>query len=282
MRTLAGLNSGLPGDKDIVDQFQTAFEAAEQAGTAGPHAKALIKQAVALAKRVRRETSWGRFDPGYCHAALTRVQKQIPRDFANLRHVVVGSSMTSRSVLHSLYEQFNVKEPQATLIYRAHKGGQMKLLRKAIGHGRRLRVSSYDQPPVLSAILEADVVHFGIDHDEPVLTPEMLADRTAPESRPLYVVDFNTAGSTRGLDSLKYVQVWNARQLDAEVEQFAAELCAQDTFPEIVQEAEMWIEQQAPPAVPISVELPCEERDANGQPTCQRCGRIAIHAGSEA
>lgn len=273
MRTIAGLNSGLPGDKDIVEQFRTAFEAAERAGTAGPHSRTLVEEAIRLAQQVRQETAWGRLDPGYCIAALERVQQKLPLQFANLRHVVVGGSTTSRSILHALYENFDVKEPAVTLAYRAHQGGQMKLLRKAVGHGRRLRVANYSEPAVHAAIQDADVVYFGIDRAEPVLSPDTLpADRDL-NTRPLYVLDFNTAGSTRDLNGIPGVHVWSAAQLDHEVEAYADALCADESFVRIVQAAEAWIEQQTPAPVPPSLELPCEVRDEHGHPSCGRCGR---------
>ena len=93
---------------------------------------------------------------------------------ANARHVVIGGSTTSRSILQSLYTQFSVKESAVTLVYRNHQGGQMKLLRKAVGRGRRLRTQSYTDPTVIEAIADADLVYYGIDREEPVLDPEML------------------------------------------------------------------------------------------------------------
>lgn len=273
MRTIAGLNSGLPGDKDIVEQFQTAFQTAERAGTAGPQAAALVNEAVAMAASVRRETAWGNLDPGYCYAAMSQVQAQLPRPLANLRHVVVGGSTTSRSVLESLYTAFHVKPAGVTLIYRSHQGGQMKLLRKAVGHGRRLRVHDYTEPAAYAAIAEADVVFFGIDRAEPVLDRATLTGLRDLAQRPLYVVDFNTAGSTRDIGDVEGVRQWTAAELDAEVGRFAAAMCARREFPEIVQEAEQWIEQHAPDQVAPGPELPCDTRDEHGNPICGRCGR---------
>jgi glutamyl-tRNA reductase len=281
MRTIAGLNSGLPGDKDIVAQFETAFRLAERAGTAGPHAQSLVKESKRLAERMRRETAWGRLDPGYCHAALSQVQEQIPLRLANLRHVVIGGSTTSRSVLHTLYETFGAKERDVTLAYRSHQGGQMKLLRKAVRHGRRLRVGQYDEAAVLEAIADADVVHFGIDRPEAVLTPERVCGLRDLAARPLYVVDFNTAGSTRGLEEVPGVKVWTAAALDREVERFAERMCSEAEFPQIVQEAEQWIESQAPATVAPSLELPCRVRDERGFPSCSRCGRVLETASDE-
>jgi ferrochelatase len=278
-RTIAGLNSGLPGDKDIVAQFRTAFQAAERAQTAGPRAEALVQQAIALAEEVRQETDWGRLDPGYCHAALAQVQAQLPRRLANLRHVVVGGSTTSRSVLDALYTHFDVKEPNVTLVYRTHQGGQMKLLRKAVGRGRRLRVQAYTEPSVQAAIADADVVYFGIDRAEPVLDADAVRALRDLTARPLHIVDFNTAGSTTGLESTPGVRIWTAPQLDIEVAAFADALCGGEEFPRIVSEAEAWIEQRVPAPVAPSVEFPCQHRDDQGHPNCARCGRLLEQAG---
>lgn len=274
MRTIAGLNSGLPGDTDVIGQFCAVLQPAERAGTAGPLTRRLVEDTVRMVARMREETSWGRLDPGYCYAALSQVQVQVPRQFANLRHVVVGGSTTSRSVLQSLYERFNVKEPAVTLIYRAHHGGQMKLLRKAVGHGRRLRVHAYSDPAVRAAILDADVVHCCIDRSEAVLNADMLnTDQRDFSVRPLYVIDFNSAGSTRDVGGRPGLHLWTAAQLDAEVERYADSLCAGKAFPQAVDEAEAWIEEQAPAPAPLGLELPCATRDPNGHPTCGRCGR---------
>ena len=273
MRTIAGLNSGLPGDKDIVSQFRTAFSLAERAGMVGEHASSLVDEAVRLAEGVRRETSWGALDPGYCHAALSRVEDQLPAKLANFKHVVIGGSTTSRSVLHSLYEHFAVKENQVTFAYRNHQGGQMKLLRQAVRHGRRLRVGAYDENAVLAAIGDADVIYYGIDRDEPVLDAEKLRGLRDFRERPLYVVDFNTSGSTAGLNEMEGVRLWSAAELDIEVEAFAEAMCKADGFPDTVREAESWIEQRSPAPAPPSLEFPCRDRDGDGYPSCSRCGR---------
>ncbi len=273
MRTITGLNSGLPGDKDLVEQFRTAFQTSEEAGTAGPHAQALVEEAIRMSDRVRKETAWGRLDPGYCYAALSRVQDQLPLKLANMRHVVIGGSTTSRSILDSLYEQFAVKESAVTLVYRNHQGGNMKLLRKAVRRGRRLKVQNYDEAAIHAAIADADMVYYGIDRDEPVLDADMLMGLRDFSESPLYVVDFNTAGSTRGLESMEDVYAWTADRLEAEVEAFAHAMCQDDGFPEVVDEAETWIEKRAPKPVPPSLELPCPERDEAGHPSCGRCGR---------
>ncbi len=136
MRTACGLNSALPGDTDVVYQLQTSCRMGERIGTVGARALSLVDGAVALAEEVRENTPWSRFSRGFCAAALSRVHDLSGADLERCRHVVIGGSATSRSVLSTLKERYKVAERQLTLVYRDHHG-QMKLLRNAIGHGKR-------------------------------------------------------------------------------------------------------------------------------------------------
>ncbi|MHC4697489.1 MAG: ferrochelatase, partial [Planctomycetota bacterium] len=102
MRTVVGLNSGLPGDRDVVEQLQTSHRLAQRAGTAGPRLDGLISEAVTLERDVRDATEWGGFDPGYCFAAISRIVETTGVSPADCRSVVIGGSTTSRSVLATL------------------------------------------------------------------------------------------------------------------------------------------------------------------------------------
>ena len=257
MRTIAGLNSNLPGDKDIIEQFQTAYQLAERCGISGRHSHCLVNRTIDLAQAVRKETIWGRHDPGYCYAAISRVQDSFPHRPANCRHVVIGGSSTSRSILQTLYHCFGVKESAVTLVYRNHQGGQMKLLRKAIGRGRRLRTNSYSDRAVFEAIADADVIFFGIDRDMPVLDSEALHGLRDFKQRPLTIIDFNMSGSTEWHGELKGIRLWTAAQLDAEVDIYAQTMCANEDFPRAVREAETWIEQHAPERITECAWVPC-------------------------
>ena len=281
MRTVAGLNSGLPGDRDVVEQLQTAYRLAQRCGAAGPRSKRLVDEAVALAGNVRAETAWGRLSPGYCFAALSRVCQAEGLDWAACRHVVIGGSTTSCSVLHTLAERFDACQRQMTLVYRGHRGGQMKLLRGAIGNGKRLRAQSYSEPAVVRAIAEADVVFFGIDRDRPVLEAEDLRGVRDFTKRPLTVVDFNTFGSTEGLETLGGVRVCDAKRLEEEVAAYAEVMCAEQGFSGAAEETEAWIERRSPKSAPVNLNLPCAQAGEVAPPRCTRCGKVArITAGS--
>ncbi len=242
VRSACGLNSSLPGERDIFDQLLSAHRLADRAGTAGPLARRMLEDVTALERLVRSETDWGRYDPDYCHAALSRIAESAKLDFASCRIVVIGGSTTSASVLRTLTQRFEVPSRQLTLLYRGHKhGGHLKILRKAIGNGRRIRVSSYAEQSVIEAVAKADVVVFGLDRKEPVLESDATGGCRDFSKRPLTVIDFNTFPSTKGLDEIDGVTVHPLVRLDAEVAAHADELCSTESFLEAARAAEDWI-----------------------------------------
>lgn len=270
MRTVSGLNSGLPGDKDLPKQLQTALRLADHAGTARQRVQHLLDEARRLERGVREETAWGAFEPGYCFAALSRVFEH-GADPADARHVIIGGSTTSCSIVETLATRFEVPRRQMALAYRGHKGGQMKQLRAAIGPGRKIRVQDYRERAVLDAIAEADVVYLGIDRDEKLLDAEVLAGLRDFKARPLTVIDFNTLESTRGLETLDGVTLWNAGRLEKEVDAFAEKMCAEDRFAAAVKEAERWIKTKLPDSPGTYLESPCAQRRDGRHPDCRHC-----------
>lgn len=237
LRTACGLNSDLPGDRDVAAQLQTACRLAQCAGTAGTRAMATVEEAVALAGRVSAETAWGEFSTGYCTAAIARVFEVDGVMADELRHVVIGGSTTSRAVLSALTEQYRVPPRRITAVYRDHHG-QLKQLRAALGNGKRLRVHSYLDERVLRAIADADVVFFGIDQTEPVIEASALLHSRDLAARPLTVVDFNSFGSIDEDADLDGVRLWTAGQLDQAVAAHVAIMTTRAGFARAAEQAE--------------------------------------------
>jgi glutamyl-tRNA reductase/protoheme ferro-lyase len=240
MRTVSGLNSALPGDTDVAEQLRTALRIAERAGTADSRSARLVERAVEVSQRVRSETSWGRFSTGYCFAALSRVDEVSGLRLDECRHVIIGGSTTSRSVVATLSEHFRVPQRQMTLVYRCNHG-QMKLLRAAIGNGKRIRVNAYSEQAVVREIADADFVYFGIDHPEPVIDAEALRGLRDYAARPLQIVDFNSFGSLSNAGPIDGVSVWMASDLDQAVTAHAEITRARGNFAQALDEAEEWI-----------------------------------------
>lgn len=245
LRTATGLNSGLPGEREIVEQLDAAHRLARCAGPAGPLTNRLLTDALAIERDVRSNTKWGSFAPNYCFAALSHVAEASGLDFSKCQVVVIGGSTTSAAVLRTLIDSFKTPDRQLTLLYRGHKrGGQLKLLRKAIGGGHRIRVQSYTEPAVTDAIADADVVVFGIDSEHPVVTGDRIAACRELTARPLTIIDFNMFGSTIGVDSLNSVRLYTAAALEKHVAVYADKMCSTDKFLRAVEEAERYIDRR--------------------------------------
>jgi glutamyl-tRNA reductase len=247
MRTAAGLNSGLPGEREVLQQLHGARRLAERAGTAGPLMNRLVNDVSTCEQNLREQTEWGRFSPDYCHASISQVVRSAELDLADCRCVVIGGSTTSCSILAVLTGRFGVPRRQLTLLHRGHShGGHLKMLRRAIGNGRRIRVHKYDEESVIRAIADADVVLFGLDRKEPVLDAEQIRDCRDFTDRPLAVIDFNMFGSTAGMEALDGVRVWDAEDLEDAVAAFAEDMCRSEEFTQAVEAAELWIRDRVP------------------------------------
>jgi len=253
LRATCGLESRLPGDMDVAEQLRTACRIAQCVGAAGARAQALTEWAVEAAEAARKETRWGRFSAGYCAAALSGVFSDRADIVTRGRHVIVGGSTTSRSVLRALSERFHVPQDQLTVVYRDHHG-QMKLLRKAVGSGTRLRVHSYTEPVVLRAVADADFVFFGVDQVEQIMDMRALAELRDFAARPLTLVDFNSFGSIRENSAITGVTLLDSTRLDGAVAAHAAVTVSAPGFAAAVESAEAWIAERA--GVPDSVPQP--------------------------
>jgi ferrochelatase len=247
MRTAAGLNSNLPGEREVLQQLRAAHRLAERAGTSGPLTDALLAEISENERQLREETEWGRFKPYYCYASIAQIMRSADLDLRGCRCVVLGGSTTSCGILDALSERFDVPKRQLTLLHRGHgHGGHLKMLRRAIGNGRRIRVHKYDEQAVLQAIAEADAVFIGLDRNESVLTAERIRACRDLTARPLTIVDFNMFGSTEGIENLDGVHLWTARELDAAVEAFAERMCRSEQFARAAEAAEAWIRDHLP------------------------------------
>ena len=244
LRTAAGLNSRLPGEREILDQLDAAHRLAARAETTGPRAKTILAEIQRIEREMRTETGWQRFDADYCFASLSHVARESGIDFAKGQTVVIGGSTTSLGVLRTLTKRFGAASELLTLLYRGHKkGGQIKLLRKALQHGKRIRVQSYEEAQVERAIADADVVIFGTDTREPTLHGDRLDQLRDFRKRPLTIIDFNTFGATIGINNADGVRLYPAEELAAYVARFADNLCSDSQFRTAAAAAELWLSQ---------------------------------------
>ena len=187
------------------------------------------------------------FEPDYCYASISHVARSSGLNLPDCRCLVIGGSTTSCGVLDVLAGRFGVSRHQLTLLHRGHRhGGHLKMLRRAIGNGRRIRVHRYDEKPVIRALADADVVFFGLDCKEPVLDAEQIRECRNFAVRPLAIIDFNMFGSTIGMEDLDGIRLFGAEDVENAAAAFAEEMCRSEEFAEAVEAAESWIRAHVP------------------------------------
>lgn len=216
-RTACGLNSTMAGDAEVILQLRAAQRMAAYTGAAGARAESLVGDAERLVAEVRDGSAWGAHMREYTHVALDGVVADRRAELARARCTVMGGSTTALSTLRYILALPASDAARITAIYRGE--GRRRLvsqIRQVAGDAaQRVRVGSYDDPAVGRALTTSDWILLGVDRREPVLTRASLADRGG---RPVTIVDFNTFGSTEGLDGLSGVRVIGARELGAAVE----------------------------------------------------------------
>jgi glutamyl-tRNA reductase len=271
LNTAAGLNSSLPGDIDVLEQLGASFRLARHAGVAGATADRLLGEIRRIIEQVRTRTPWGRFGTGYCHAALNELAATVRPPWAECRCVVIGASTTSWSILRTLVNRFAVPQEQLTAVYRGGGRHRMaKMLRQATGRGRRVLVRKYAERGTFDAIVDADVLFFGVDQAEPIVRARQLADLRRNASGPLTIVDFNTFGSTDRIEGIEGIRLVDARQIEAHVDRFAERIVANQEF------------HSAAAAARDAIAMHVEEVSQGGQHTHHRSKGPAAHDESAA
>lgn len=260
-----GLKSVLPGDRDVSEQVRSAARMSAHAGGSSPGLERLFETAADNADRAFAETRWSDYVTDFADAALRELDA-VPS--ADASCVVVGGSTTSRQLLGALSEAGH--DARVTFVYRGR--GRKKLVRfvRRIAPGcRRMRVERYDSPSVTQAIAQADVVFLGIDGRQPVLHAEALAAERAEHQQPLLIIDFNTHGSTVGVEALPGVRVIASRDLLDAAARYGRRMTGRDGFEEALAEARRYID-----AAACAKSWCPERRDCEHGP-CNSCSLVS-------
>ncbi|HEX2252297.1 MAG TPA: glutamyl-tRNA reductase, partial [Thermoanaerobaculia bacterium] len=188
----AGLESMVLGEPEILGQVRQAADAAQAVGAAGPVLQRLLRAAAGSGRRSRAETSisTGAVSLGY---AVVELSRNIFRELAEVRVLVLGAGETARLVVRNLLERgagevmVANRSPERAEALRSEVGGE---------GDRKLTVLPLDQR--FEALASADVVVAATSAHEPLLTRAQVAaalDRRP--LRPLLAVDL---GVPRNID----------------------------------------------------------------------------------
>lgn len=241
LEAAAGLQSMAPGDADVLEQIGTARHLAAEAGTLSPSVAHLIGDAAHVIAALREDTAWGRFTLSFAGAALG--QLDVPYDPAAMHAVLVGGSATSRQLLRYLASEHGSLGPSVSFVYRGlHRRDIVKFIRRTAPAVRRLRVGTYDSPEALACVGGADVVFLGLSCPHPVWQAAHISGLRDFTARPLTILDFNSNGSTHGLNAIKGVRVITEAELRAAARNYGRRTAKTLAFQQARDEAQRYLQ----------------------------------------
>ena len=248
LRTACGLNSRLPAETDVLDQLETSKRIAEHAGTVGPVTEALMNDVMSFHHGLVSDSAFGKWAESYGAVALRLIASEYGFEYTSMPKIAaVGGSTTSRSLLQALRMRFDVVDKHLALVYRGcNHGSRMKLLRKSVGNGKRVHVNEYTDPEAAQAMADADVILFGLDRSEPVLTRDQVEAWRDFSDRSVVMIDFNTMGSIEHeIGEIPGVTLIDASEIERLVNLHAESVMDDEDFRDVMHEVEAHISRKA-------------------------------------
>ncbi|MFB6125519.1 MAG: glutamyl-tRNA reductase [Halanaeroarchaeum sp.] len=165
MRVAAGLESMIVGEDQILGQVKDAFELAKAVGTIGPLLSEAVPKAIRVGERARTETAINEGVVSLGSAAVTLAEEEYGLAGTSATVVGVGEmgTLTAKSLAGAGVESLSVANrtrQNAEDIVRVHD----------------LAATVVDFDALADHLAETDVVVTATGAEEPVLTPETLAD----------------------------------------------------------------------------------------------------------
>jgi len=111
-----GLDSPFLGEGEIVAQFKSSFENAQQKMALGPHLQQILKTALFTGKKIRTETDLGSTSSAYSSIAAQMIKQSIP-NLEQQQILILGTG----ALAEQLYTYFNKKSNLPILISSASK-----------------------------------------------------------------------------------------------------------------------------------------------------------------
>ncbi len=174
----AGLDSLVPGEPQIVSQIKQALALAQEAQAANSNLAGLVSDALAAARRVRRETPIAQGKSSIASVAFDAVREVFP-SLADKRILAVGGGKMSELLLKLLAKEQNV---------------HLLIANRSFARAAELAADVHAQAipfeNIASALAKVDVVITCTASPEPILTAKTLA-QVAPHRNhaPLLLMD---------------------------------------------------------------------------------------------
>lgn len=177
-RVVAGLDSMVIGETEILGQVKKAYEAARSSGSAGPLLHRLFQRAFRVAKQVRSSTNITRGAVSVGSVAVELAGK-IFGDLGGRSVLVLGAGETSERTARALNSR-GVRDIRVS-----NRSFDRAQNLAALVHGRAVPFANWTEQ-----CREIDILISSTAADEPLLTPELLAPTLRGRTdRPLFIID---------------------------------------------------------------------------------------------
>lgn len=199
-RVAAGLESLVLGEPQILGQVAGAYEAARQAGAAGPLLAGLFQAALRAGKRAHAETGISR-NPASLSSVAVKLAEQTLGDLRAAHVAILGAGEMAELAVEAL---------------RGRGAGRVTVINRTLAHAADLAARWAARPLALEqlaeALAEADVLIASTAAPHVLITPRQLA--ALPErraARPLLFIDIavprNIDPAVAGLPGVHYVDI---------------------------------------------------------------------------
>lgn len=177
-RVVAGLDSMVIGETDILGQVKKAYAHARESGSAGPLLHRLFQRAFRVAKQVRSRTDITRGAVSVGSVAVDLAVK-IFGDLRDRKVLILGAGETSERTARALSSR------GATDVRVSNRSFERAESLAALVRGRAVSFHEWT-----NQCGEIDILISSTSADEPLLTPEMLSPMVRERSdRPLFIID---------------------------------------------------------------------------------------------
>lgn len=177
-RVVAGLDSMVIGETEVLGQVKKAYAQARDSGSAGPLLHRLFQRAFRVAKQVRSNTDITRGAVSVGSVAVELAVK-IFGDLSKRRVLILGAGETSERTARALNSR------GVTDIRVSNRSLERAESLAALVHGRAVPF-----PEWTAQCREIDILISSTSADEPLLTPTILAPMIRSRAdKPLFIID---------------------------------------------------------------------------------------------
>lgn len=209
-RLVAGLDSMILGETQILGQVRDSFTLAQKLQTTGSIFNELFKRAITFAKRSHKETAIGEHAVSVSYAAVQLLKREV-KNFTDQKALVIGAGEMGSLALKNLSSA-----GCQNIVVMNRTTRRAKELASEIKH---VTWKPYEE--LGNVLKEVDVLLTSTSSPEPMITKDILEPVIAErKNRPLYIVDIAVPRDVDGdVNHLKNIHLYDVDSLEQIVDE---------------------------------------------------------------